>query len=245
MSADKFRIALCEDNIDQLSLLKDVVCEYINEKMLSCSVDVFSSGEELMRSVSARGAYDIYILDMILGGITGMDVAKKLRNNDDDGKIIFLTSSLEYAVSSYDVRAYYYLVKPLDTQKLYSVFDRAFDEIDGDDPSVLVKTQKGDVLLKTSDILYVDLQNRCLNYHMKDGRICVGKTLRSSFKNAMEKIVKKENFSFCGVSTVVNMNYISTIDTQRVIFKEGSYIFPSRAGITEVKNSIKKYISTE
>ena len=107
------RLAICDDNELQREMISDVINEYIRERRLDVNVSVFESGLKLIDSVRTQGRYDIYILDMLMPEMNGLEVASTLRMLKDDGKIIFLTATLDYAVASYDVRAFYYLVKPV------------------------------------------------------------------------------------------------------------------------------------
>lgn len=131
------RIAVCDDNELQHEIMSDLLQEYTLTPVGSLSeIDIrfFSGGRDLILDVRDKGGYDIYILDMIMPDINGIELATTLRLIGDSGKIIFLTSSLEYAVASYDVEAFYYMLKPVDRQKLFRILDRAVGLISqGDD----------------------------------------------------------------------------------------------------------------
>lgn len=98
---------------------------YIEESNETIEANFFASADELLKDVKENGGYDIYLLDIVMSGDNGMEAAISLRAAMDEGIIIFLSASTEYAVRSYDVEAFYYLMKPLDPHKLKEVLDKA------------------------------------------------------------------------------------------------------------------------
>lgn len=162
------KIAICDDNEIQTDLLEEIILDYISLRGLDATVSKFYDGMELIKSAKNSGNYDIYILDMIMPKVNGLEVASTLRMLKDEGKIIFLTSTVEYAVSSYDVRAFYYMLKPLDVNKLQNVLDEALaDKRNSSDAvSVYIKSDSGEFRVSSHDIMFVELVNRCPVYHL-------------------------------------------------------------------------------
>lgn len=236
------RIAVCDDNEIQRELMEDILLEFTATCPAEIQVATFSGGRELLDAVSSKGAFDIYILDLIMPGINGMEVATTLRIMNDPGKIIFLTATLDYAVASYDVNAFYYMVKPVEQGKLFRVLNNAVDEILSASTTVLVRTPNGDVSLDVNDILYVDLDNRSLHYHMRDGRVADSLTIRTPFRDAVAPLLADSQFTLCGVSLVLNLRYIDTLDAESVLLRDGSLLYPSKAGCTALKKVWKDYL---
>lgn len=233
-------IALCDDNEIQIDMCKDIIEDYIESKGIDAKVKVFYNGEELISYVKENGFFDIYILDMIMPKINGLETASTLRLLKDEGKIIFLTSTVEYAVSSYDVKAFYYMLKPLDGSKLCKILDSAIEELEEENKSILVlKTSEGDVHLNISDIMYVDIVDRCPTYHVRDGREISDRVLRGSFKDSVSTVVNWGGFYFCGVSMVINSKYVDVIDSQSILIKDGTVLYPAKSGISEFKKNMK------
>ena len=234
------RIALCDDNELQIDLCKEILDDFITEKGIDAKIKMFYNGLELLEYVKKNGFFDIYILDMIMPKMNGLEVASTLRMLKDEGKIIFITSTVEYAVSSYDVRAYYYMLKPIDSTKLCKVLWGAIKELKVEfDNMVIVKSQGGDAHLKVQDIMYVDIIDRCPTYHMKDGRSYADKVLRGSFKEAVSAVMGCGNFYFCGVSLVINYKYVDALDSQSILLKDGTILYPAKSGISELKKNLK------
>jgi len=92
---------------------------------LAARLTVVSSGEELLEQAEAEGGFDLYVLDVIMPELSGIDVGVKLRELGSDAPIIYLTTSPDYAVDSYLAQAFYYILKPVDRFQLFEVLDRA------------------------------------------------------------------------------------------------------------------------
>ena len=229
------RIAICDDNDLQRELTGEILEEYISTSEKDITVSSFASGRELLNAVKSKGFFDIYILDLIMPDINGMEVASTLRLMKDEGKIIFLTATLDYAVASYDVNAFYYMIKPVNTQKLYHLLDKATAQISEDSASFELRTHKGAVRIKYDDIMYIDLENRALRYHLKDGRIVEGLVIRVSFKEAVAKFLEEKYFAMCGISAVVNLRCVDQMDSESVLLSDGSLLYPSKSACSALK----------
>lgn len=221
------RIALCDDNEIQRTILQDFLTDYCNTKN-EVSVFSYSDGKELLKDVIQTGHFDIYILDILMPQMNGMEIATTLRAMKDTGDIIFLTASIDYAAISYDVEALYYMIKPIQPEKLVRILDKAVAARRGND-SFELKTKQGSVILKSSDIMYVNAENRCACYYLKDGRKCEGLALRKSFADAVKHLSEKENFAFCGVSCLVNLEYVDVIDNESAMLSDGTQLFFPRS----------------
>lgn len=234
-------IALCEDNPVQREVMSDILEDYKSAHP-GVEIATFSSGSELLETIrNNKVGYDIYFLDIVMPGINGMEVATTLRMMGDNGIVIFTTASIEYAVASYDVRAYYYMIKPVDSTKLFKILDNAIATLGKVEDSIIVKSVNGDVRLKFKQIMYVEVNDRALFYHMIDGRECESIKLRGSFKEAITPILANSSFVMCGVSKVVNLKYIDAVDSESILFHDGSLVYISRSAYSEVKQAWKNF----
>ena len=118
------RIAFCDDEERCREELSVILDEYIvNNKDRDIIVKEFVSVADLMDEVSRKGGFDIYILDIVMPETDGIELGKWLRSMGYGGKIIYLTSSEEYAIDSYSVRAFNYILKPVDKKIMFNVLD--------------------------------------------------------------------------------------------------------------------------
>lgn len=110
-------IAIIEDLKEDMKVLSDIVTKFYAEQNTHVTIHQFSSGEEFLKTYFS-GNYQLIFLDIYMETLTGMDVAEKIRAASDSCALIFISSSDSHAVSSYDVQAAYYLLKPVDRSKL-------------------------------------------------------------------------------------------------------------------------------
>ena len=238
------RIALCDDVSVQLSMVDDIIRGYFQTNEIDVETKLFSRGEQLLEYVKNIGPFDMYVLDMIMPGIKGIEVGQQLRKLGDSGKIIYLTATSGYAVESYEVNAFFYLLKPISVKTLYKVLDKAVIQIGkplSDTKKFEIKTREGKRIINYSDINYVDIVKRGLCYHMTDKTLLEGPMLRIPFAEAIKELTVCESYITGGTSLLVNSANIESADKTRITFKNGEELFPSRKAGQELYGQLKAY----
>lgn len=121
-------IAICEDSIEMLGELERLVydCCVRDENQLTC--ETFSSGEELLDTLKKDHIrFQIYLLDIEMKEVNGLETAAIIRKTDQNAAIIFVTSHSELMQEAFDVLAFHYLIKPIHEEKVRQVLLRADD----------------------------------------------------------------------------------------------------------------------
>ncbi|MHB1042487.1 MAG: LytR/AlgR family response regulator transcription factor [Eubacteriales bacterium] len=114
-----YRIAVCDDDESFVRLLTEQVSEILNARGVDYDIAAFPSGEALLNHINEKpAAFDLFLLDIFMKEINGVDTAKAIRCVNDSAAIIFTTSSEQYVFSGYEVQALQYLLKPIDRQAL-------------------------------------------------------------------------------------------------------------------------------
>ena len=234
------KIAILDDNDIQRDILKDLL-EDFRRKGNDIFCEDFSDGRALIESVRKNGFYDVYILDVILPGMNGLEAATTLRHMHDPGKIIFLTASLEYAAASYDVEAFYYLLKPVDVTKFYTIMERVVRLVSASNDTIRVSISRGEVDLPVRKITYAELIDRSIRYHLSDGRVFDSKTIRTSFKQQTSALAEGDSFVYLGVSYLVNLSHVDAVDSDTVLFRDGSMIMPPKSAYKDFKMAWKNF----
>lgn len=244
------RICICDDMSVQLCMTTDMVRLWCEKQNIDFDVQSFESGSKVISYVKENGSFDIYVLDMIMPGIRGIDLAEKLRALGDRGRIIYLTATSEYAVDSYRVGAFFYMLKPISQKGLDEVLDRAVSEIIRekftDDSTQLsgqrisIKTRDGVVLVSAEDINYIDIVNRAPCYHLRNGKTLCGTMLRVPFQEAMEEYGFNAVFINAGLSLLVNPTAIVRLEKNSVTFSGGDVYFPSKSAFTAISNYVNR-----
>lgn len=112
------RIAVVEDNMENRAQLLQDLHQYLEKTAIRATIDTFEKGRDFLETMRMK-TFDMVFLDVFLEPeVSGMDVAYRIREKDQDCKIVFTTVSESFAVESYQVRAFDYLVKPYQYERL-------------------------------------------------------------------------------------------------------------------------------
>lgn len=243
------RIALCDDNSIQLNIIEDMLNVYSGESDTDIDYVSFLSGEKLLAAVDEGYHADIYILDMIMPGIKGIELGKELRRRGDTGRIIYLTATAEYAVDSYQVGAFFYILKPISRQKIEDVLNNAISDLTKDRVNRLsggsgnrrieLKTKAGRKSIHANDLLYVDIISRSLAYHLKDGTVLQSAMLRVPFSEATADLTADTSLFLAAPHLLVNISTIEKADKSSVTFTNHETIFPSKGACGAILDRIQ------
>lgn len=233
------KIAICDDEICYQQQLAKYLNDYIQanpEKELE--YQLFSDPKMLLDTAISTSGFDIYLLDVLMPDMNGIELGLKLREKNLNGKIIYLTSSAEYAIDSYKVKAYQYLLKPAKKEELFSILDEMFFAKSSLRKNVLIiKTKENSVKINISDILYVELGKRKLLYHMNNEQIIESMTIRTSFQEAVQTLLRNPSFILCGASMVANLKHITMVGQEDLLFLDTYKIYLSKKLCREVRSA--------
>lgn len=243
------RIALCDDNPVQLNITEDLIRAYFTEHVRDYDIMTFLSGERLLAAVDSGYSADIYFLDIIMPGIKGIALGKDLRSRGDNGRIIYLTATAEYAVDSYNVGAFFYILKPVSRQKISEVLDSAITAITREnvtrmrssfvDKHVTLKVKEGRNSVLLGSIAYIDIINRALAYHLTDGSVLLSAMLRVPFAEATKEFLSEPAFLLASSGLIVNLSCIGKADGSSVTFINHETIFPARSACAAILEKIR------
>ena len=232
------RIAICDDEPQYVQQIKNFVQEYLHgHPELSGQIDSFSLGRELLYQAEESSGFDLYLLDIIMPGLNGIQTGRQLRQLWDGGEIIYLTTSPDYAVDSYSVRAFFYLLKPLEKGRLFEVLDAAVKKLDDRrSKAVLIATKDGPRRLLLDQILYVERVGRGLRYFCSGGAVD-SLSLRVPFHAAVEPLLADPRFCQCGSSFAFNLQHVTGVSGQEVLLDSGGAAAIPRASVAPFKHA--------
>ena len=121
----KLKIAICDDEKKQIEYITSLVSKWSTSNAHSCEIRTFASAESFLFEYEDDKAYDILLLDIEMGNMNGVELAKNIRRSNDTVQIIFITGFPDFIAEGYDVSALHYLVKPVSVDKLRAVLDKA------------------------------------------------------------------------------------------------------------------------
>lgn len=232
------KIAIVDDIKGEAERLSDLVAHYLSTHGLFCDqTDLFASGEAFLeRFEPAR--YDIIFLDIYMSGMTGMETARRIREEDANCSLLFVTTSPDFAIDSYDVNATYYLLKPVNEAQVTRALDRCnMDRIERD-RYVMVPSQGKDVRLFLHNIAYTEYANRRIMVYMKDGGTM---EVNLSQKDFQQLLLPYDWFCDCMKGVLVNFEDVHKLQSDRFDMKCGATIAISRLKYSDVRERYLDY----
>ena len=208
-------IGIVEDSqVDQEKLSK-VIATYFNKNSIEYSLKVFNTANSFL---SNNDIFDLLFFDIFLGGsLTGMDIAHKARERlGNNLVIVFITSSMAYAIEGYSVDASAYIIKPITEEEFNLKMPRIIDKINSKiSDFIILTTTEEKVSVNISDIDYIEVYGHYLTYCVNNKKY----TVRQTLSDAENKLSK---FGFFRINkfNIINMRKISKFIGDDVYIKD-------------------------
>lgn len=187
-----------------------------------CKIRTFASAEEFLFEYEEDKAYDILLLDVEMKNMNGIELAKRIRTDNNRTEIIFISSHFEFVGEGYEVDALHYLIKPISADKLIQVLNKAVEKLSVEPPSVVISCEGETVKLYESDILYVESFLHYIVIYTKDKEYKIKESI-SAFEDKLS-----DNFYRIHRSYVASLKYITRIS--RTSVNVGSIELPLSRG---------------
>ena len=200
-------IAACDDQIEELEKLTALLQAWQSDRRSDVRFQTFRSGGQLLDAARAE-RFTLYLLDVLMPGMTGMDAAREIRSFDAAADIIFLTTSPGFAYESYGVRAAEYLLKPINAKLLYPVLDKLYLRDQKPQDGLTVKSNGMLVRLPFSHLSYVEVNGKHLYFNLADGQV---REVVGSMKEYEDALLTRPEFMRIHRSYIVNMLQIEEL----------------------------------
>lgn len=227
----RYKIAICDDLESDRDYLKDLLNKWANDYSHLLSIDAFSSAESFLFHYEEAKDYDILLLDIEMGLMDGVSMAKKIRQDNDTVQIIFITGYSDYIAEGYEVNALHYLMKPVKEEKFFSVLERAIEKISKNDVVLNMDSANGMVRVPIYQIRFAEVFGNYVTIHAND-EVVVKMTL-----NEIEKLLD-ERFYRVGRSVIVNLNEVSRVTKTEIKLLDGTSIHLPRGAYDGVNRAI-------
>ena len=234
------KLAFCDDELSILNELRILLDRYRLERNQEIEYAAFQSPLQLLAEIEKGNRFDILFLDVLMPGETGIDAAAEIRNYDENVKIIFLTSSAEYAVQSYMVGAYFYQLKPIWAESFFRLMDSAIaacEKEQGD--SLILKCKTGITRIELKQLEYCEVIHRTLFFHLSTGKV-----LEST--GSLDELSKQLERYGCFLrphrSYLINLDYIQSLSYNAITMSCLTEIPLPRGKYHEVKDAYLEYV---
>ena len=198
-------IAICDDDLIYMNKIKEMTEKWGKENNEEVIIYLFNHGDALINSYQ-KSHIDIILLDIMMPLLNGMETAREIRKQDPTIKIIFITSSPEFALESYDVKASGYLIKPTNEDKLFSLLNDCKQSFKYESPSIIVKTNHGYQKIYYHTIEYIEAQNKKVLFYLNNNT-CI--EVLDTFVHCSKELLSNNGFYQCHRSYLV---YLPSID---------------------------------
>lgn len=235
-------LAICDDDTRHRAIVVKLLKDYlVGQPDTDLKITVFPSGGALLLSEDPA-AFDLYLLDVLMPAPNGIETGLALRRQGAKGVIIYLTTSREYAVESYDAQAFSYLIKPVEKVRFFEVMDQAVAMAEHNRTlSFLIQTKEGGKRIEHSRILYVEKAGRSLRCHCSDGSCLNSISLRGSFKAAVVPLLQDRAFLLCGASLVINLHHVQAVEGSDALFDTDERLPLPRRSVPDTRRAWMDY----
>ncbi|MEG1167592.1 MAG: LytTR family DNA-binding domain-containing protein [Gordonibacter sp.] len=237
------RIALCDDDANDLRSIAAIIRQYQNTHLdAQLFLETFPSGEELLDAVRSNGPFDLYLLDAVMPHMNGIELGSKLRTHDHVAQIAYVTVSPAFAVDSYKVHAFHYLLKPVTDKDMVPLLDEALARFrEKDEGAHCVRTKGGIRRMLVREVASVELRQRQVRYHLADGSDIFSVSLRSSFAEAIVSLLDDRRFVLTSTSFAVNVAYVTSVQKSSAMLFDGEAVPITRMHRLAVKQAWEDY----
>ena len=232
------KIAICDDELPYLEETERLLKQWADQRGVDIALYRFSNGDDL---IQAHQTYcmDLVILDIIMPLLNGMDTARELRQDHQSVPIIFLTSSREYAVDSYEVKALNYLIKPLEADRLFDVLDDFWETTHIAREFFAAQTDTGFCRITLEDVDYLEAQNKRVLVSLSNDTDI---EIRELFSKCEKIFTLEKGFFKCHRSYIVNLNHVEQFTKTQISTKNGTNIPISRNNYAAFKEAYFSYM---
>ena len=222
------KIAFCDDDAACREEIDGLLSIYAGARPdHNISYTAFAYTDDLLDASAKLGGFDLYVLDIVMqNDITGIELGVKLRQAGYDGKIVYLTSSAEYAIDSFKVKPFHYIMKPVDKDSFFAILDEAYEIISHEsNQKFMVKTKENSLLVSYDSILYAELVKRTLVFRLVGGKTVESTTLRTTFSEAVAELTADSRFMICGSGMLINLHHVTSVGNDSLVFRNGQKVY--------------------
>lgn len=234
-------IAICDDNPLELKKIADIVESYATQNGLPVRLSTFTDAETML-AAAKKVFFSHYLMDIMMPGMDGISAAQEIRSFDRDAKLIFLTSSREYAYQSYRVKAYDYLLKPVQSEELTALLRQmqALEESSRD--CLSIQSGRSIFRIPFAKLSFLEINQKHLYFFMTDGDM---RQLPGSMSEFEDLLLSHPGFVKIHRSYIVNLQHVSALTPKGCVMFGGKSLPVSRFLYNDVQKKYMTYLFSE
>lgn len=226
-------VAICDDEKVFHREIAGFLRKFQRARRIDIFIEYYENGETLL---SAKREYDVIFMDYQMEKLNGIETAGKLRKENPDCVIIFISAYPAAALDAFEVSAFRFLQKPVDEAKLFKALDDYLKTVDYDN-LLLLNTHDGSYKIKMSEIIYLEGDGKYTTIRTKDKSF----RLKINLKQ-LEVKLSDSKFIRCSKSYVVGFAHISNHDSTNITFDNGEKAVIGERFSAKFKTEFQNYI---
>lgn len=235
----KYKIAICDDSAADRQFVLDMVGRWAASAGHVVHTDTFPSAENFLFHYAEESDYDILLLDIEMGAMDGVAMAKRIRQDNESMQIVFITGFADYISEGYDVAALHYLMKPVKQEKLFAVLDRAVAAMQKTERVILLPVGGEMLRLLVSRVQYVEAFSHTVAIVTGTDTIQIKMPI-----SEVEKLLG-DGFIRCHRSYLVGLKHIARLSKTEVVLDSGKSLPLSRGAAPLVHKAFISYYTGE
>ena len=233
------KLAFCDDDMSVLRDIQAFLDRYREEKNRDIRYTAFCSSLDLLEEIERGMRFDVLLLDVLMPGQNGMEAAAEIRGYDENVKIVFLTSSAEFAVQSYQVDAYFYQLKPLRWESFSRVMDSVLEACQRErENRIVLRCRAGITSIDLGRLEFCEVIHRTLMLHMSSGKVLESSGSMDDLENLLAPY---GCFLRVHRSFIVNLEYVRSLSYRAVTLVSLTEIPIPRGKYGEIKEAFLAY----
>ncbi len=239
------RIAICDDMKNELQNLVLMTNQFITANSLDAEISEFSHPDVLLLAIQTEN-FNLYILDIVMPMINGLELGKEIRRLDREAQIIFTTTEPQFALQAYSANPINYLIKPIEKQQFFETLTLAVSKSKlVEDQTFTVKTSNSLRVIKLSDIVYCEYQSHRVIFNLLRGDEIISSTIRDNFLEYCTPILKDKHFIKCHTSFVINMRRVERFSKESFTMRGGNIVPIATKQYSVVRDQYMDYITAK
>lgn len=234
-------LAVCDDQMEELELITALLARWQEERRDTLRFKTFRSGGELL-DAAERESFSLYLLDVMMPGMDGLEAAREIRAMDDTAEIVFLSSSPGFAYESYSVRAMDYLLKPIQAEALFALLDKLALREKKPQEGLTVKSGATLIRVLFSQLSYVEVSGKHLYFNLTDGSV---REVYGTLKEYEPLLLSRPEFMQVHRSYIVNMLEVEELSSGGIRTFSGKQLPVSRLQFPKIQREYMKLLFAE
>ena len=226
-----YKIAICDDLEADRQYIAALAAKWAADAGHTVQIDTFVSAEDFLFHYAGKKDYDILFLDIEMGAMDGVTMAKQLRGENDTVQIVFVTGYSDYISEGYDVAALHYLMKPVKEEKLCFVLDRAAEKLAKNERILNLELSGEMVRVPICQIRYAEVFGNYVTVHALSDY-----TVKMTLGRLEEQL--DDRFYRAGRSVLINLTQISRVSKTEIRLTDGTAIPLPRGAYDGVNRAI-------